>query len=233
MVFINRALLSFLTTFFCAFLALAFVIVAVATNEWIVLNTMGTKVISLGLWKACILNQCFTVIAIVPAVLTIVTVVLILISLIISSGVNIQKRFSSNIFFIPIIFFFVSIIILLATIAISWDQLLQHWLISKFSINDIIGGSKLNGGILNAVKSDGLNSNIITLLLSIVYGLDLSKINTVNSISLNHGFSSALFITALPLLLICLVISTFIAGFRKAESIAIKKQTYVDHADKY
>jgi len=242
----DRARLSFLTMFFCAFLGFIFTIVALATKDWIVMQVHGTKICSFGLWEYCILDKCYIDVAIVPAVLTIVTTVLILISLVVTLVMSVQKRISAGMFFIPVTCVFVSIIILLATIVVVWPELLQRSY-TKF-IKDLFPGLKSSGWGLNARKNGGSTSNkydsdeeISNVLNTVVSGLgglnldglELNEMNLRDIIPIKHGFSSILLITTLPLLVICLVAITFVAAFRKAECIATNNHADVATANRH
>jgi hypothetical protein len=242
----DRARLSFLTVFICAFLGFIFVIVALATKEWIIVQFLGTKICSFGLWEYCILDKCYVEVAIVPAVLTIVTTVLILISLVVTLVMSVQKRISAGMFFIPVTCVFVSIIILFATIVVVWPELLQRSY-TKF-IGDIFPELKSSGWGLNARKSGGSTSNIYDSDGSIsniwnTFGsgleglnlddLALNEMNLRKIIAIKHGFSSILLITTLPLLVICLVAITFVAAFRKAECIATNNHADVATANRH
>ena len=239
----DRNRLLVFTVSLCSFLAINFVIAAIATNEWMVVKVPEIT-ISFGLWKMCIENMCLNSVATVPAALAIITIILILTSLIVTIVINTQKRLSPEILCIPIIFFFISVIMLLTTIAIIWPEIIQSTL--QTTMKKITDQSLLNELITNAGKSYGSNSQIHP---SVVLN-DLNKLNIIGSglnglnfgnldlditklIKFKHGFSSALLITALPLLIICLITSTFIAGFRKAECITNNNRADIAYANKH
>jgi len=135
-----------------------------------------------------------------------------------------------------IIFFFVSVIILLATIVLLWPKLTQRSYAE--AIKHVIDESKLNGRISNARKSDGSSLNIQNIVGS---GLDgwnwdeqeLNGMNIDDSAAFNLGFSSILLISAMPLLIICLIASTFIAAFRKTECTATSNHAGAAYIDKH
>lgn len=222
----------FLITFFCAFLAFVFVIIAFATNEWIVVNISGIKIISLGLWKYCMLNKCYSDVVTIPAGLTIVTIILILISLLLTPLINTGKRFSSSILFIPVIFFFLSIIVLLAVIVVFWPKLPQRSY--EEAINNILDESSLDEWLAKERKTDRSHSQGHKSPITTVDKWNINKQeldNLYDLINIDHGFSSALLISALPLLIICLVISTFVAAFRQAECIATQNNVGIAYID--
>jgi len=222
----------------CSFLAFIFVIIAIATNEWIVIKILDMTM-SLGLWKFCVFNICMNGTATIPAVLAIITVILIVISLIVAIVINLQKQLSPEIYLIPSIFFFVSIIMLFATIGIFWPEVSLSPL--QTVVKSMTSQPTLNAVVPKARTIDEANSQIPSLatLNSLIgsglNGFDFDKLDLdiTKLIIYKHGFSSALLLTALPLLMICLIASTFIAGFRKGESITNNNHVDMNYANKH
>jgi hypothetical protein len=188
--------------------------------------------------------MCLNSVATAPAALAIITIILILISLIVTIVINIQTRLSPEILFIPIIFFFMSVIMLLATIAIIWPEIIRSTL--QTTMKEITGRSVLNELTANARKSHGSNSQIHmsgalndfnkwNIIESGLNGLNLDDpdLDITKLMKFKHGFSSALLITALPLLIICLIASAFIVGFRKAECITNNNHADMAYANKH
>lgn len=217
------------TTFFCAFLALIFMIVALTTKEWIILNIYYVKIMSFGLWNYCIESKCYNDVATIPAVLSIIVTVLIFICLILIPFINSRKRFLSNILYILMIFFFISIILLLTAIVTFRPKLPQNFY--KQVIDYIMGETRLNHWMLDYSKKydrSNLEGSIFSAQNIDKWNLNRQTFNGFDSIVANHGFSSALLISALPLLIICLITTTYAAAFRRTEYITKVNHYSVD-----
>ena len=218
------------------FLALGCVVGALATHEWVVQKSFNRKVFSTGLWKYCILEKCFTDVATIPAVLASVAAALICLSLGMASMMGHRQRCSPKMCLVPIASLFASAICLLSTIAVTWTELLQrsygniyedliHMLpsvranLGAMGITHLSSASETCDAVVSAVKN--LNSN------------SWNKIDVGDVVSFEHGFSSILLISALPLLIICLLIATFIAAFRSAEAEVSQRHPVTVIANQY
>ncbi|UJR08034.1 hypothetical protein I4U23_012311 [Adineta vaga] len=216
----NRTRVLLYMVLSCVFTAFSFVITALATKEWIHLQIFNTKIFSAGLWEYCFADKCFLDVAIIPAVLTIITAVLIVISLTLTPLMNYSQRLSSKISFIPMAFLFMAIIILLSTIVVAWPEL--PYRNYEKVLNSVTDMTPMIKQKLDTIKNMdfNVNSNILTTFESLFENQNLDMFNNLNlrrTLSIKYGFSAILFISALPLLIISLVLSAFIAAFHIAE----------------
>ena len=204
-------LLRFTVLLACS-LASVFVIVALSTNEWISIKYESEKVkISCGLWKVCLGGNCTVVKTVGPLVMTIFTAVLLLISSITMGALAARKSLASKPSLVLMALLFVSLILMLSTIvtfkseiAKSLAENLEMELMDE--ISDVISKA-----------SDGRSLNTSRTLDA---GLPARTANALRKDPTDdqelmrdlYGFSSILFISALPVTVVGLVAATYLAA---------------------
>jgi hypothetical protein len=207
----RRNLLCLMVLLPCV-LALVFVIVALSTNEWISPKYEGIQ-ISFGLWKICINDGCFTVKTVGPLIMTGITAALILISLVIMGTMAVRKSFVEKNYLVLMAFLFISVILMLSTIVTFEVEIAK-------SLSSL--ATEMTS-IMPSLGEKAIGKTSLDILHTLDAGLCARASNAVqkdstmdqSGIKNNYGFSSILFISALPLTVVGLVASAYLAGLQQ------------------